>query len=118
MIVEDQSAAEAFLGDQVRSGSARPGEVVVTHISKVFLSDDFAFKLKRAVRFPYLDFSTATARLAACEREFALNRRTAPGLYRAVRRIVRTVEGTLAFDADGTLVDAVVEMRRFDQADL
>jgi uncharacterized protein len=118
VIVEDQSATEAFLGEQVRSGSARPGEVVATHISKVFLSDHFAYKLKRAVRFPYLDFSTATARLAACERELALNRRTAPGLYRAVRRIVRTMDGTLAFDADGTLVDAVVEMRRFDQADL
>jgi len=118
VIVEDQSATEAFLGEQVRSGSARPGEVVATHISKVFLSDHFAYKLKRAVRFPYLDFSTATARLAACERELALNRRTAPGLYRAVRRIVRTVDGTLAFDAAGTLVDAVVEMRRFDQADL
>jgi aminoglycoside phosphotransferase family enzyme/predicted kinase len=121
MIVEDQSATEAFLGGQARSGSAQPGEsspVVATHISKVFLSDHFAFKLKRAVRFPYLDFSTATARLAACERELALNRRTAPGLYRAVRRIVRTAEGALAFDADGTLVDAAVEMRRFDQADL
>ena len=118
MIVEDQSATEAFLGEQARSGSTRPGEVVATHISKVFLSDHSAFKLKRAVRFPYLDFSTATARLAACEQELALNRRTAPGLYLAVRRILRTAEGTLAFDAEGTLVDAVVEMRRFDQAEL
>jgi aminoglycoside phosphotransferase family enzyme len=118
MIIEDQSATEAFLGEQVRSASARPGKVVATHISKVFLSDHSAFKLKRAVRFPYLDFSTATARLGACERELALNRRTAPGLYRAVRRVVRTAEGSLAFTADGTLVDSVVEMRRFDQADL
>ena len=118
MIMEDQSATEAFLREQVRSASSRPGEVVATHISKVFLSDHSAYKLKRAVRFPYLDFSTATARLCACERELALNRRTAPGLHRAVRRIVRTAEGSLAFDADGTLVDSVVEMRRFNQAHL
>ena len=91
MIVEDQSATEAFLGEQARSGSARPGEVVATHISRVFLSDHFAYKLKRAVRFPYLYFSTATARLAAVlAGEFALNRSWTKNVLRSHQQDDRT----------------------------
>ncbi len=89
-----------------------------THISVVVLAGALAWKLKRAVRFPYLDFSTPELRLAACRRELELNRRTAPQLYRAVRRITRERDGTLAFDGAGELVDAVVEMNRFDDATL
>ena len=58
---------------------------VETHISIVFLTGDRAYKLKRAVRFPYLDFSTPALRAAACEAEVALNRRTAPDVM--VRRV-------------------------------
>ncbi len=67
---------------------------------------------------PYLDFSTPERRLAACEAEVALNRRTAPALYLGARRITNDPGGTLAFDGAGDLVDAVVEMRRFPEADL
>ncbi|PWB82667.1 MAG: aminoglycoside phosphotransferase, partial [Methylocystaceae bacterium] len=90
-------------------------ETIVTHISIVVLTTDRAFKLKRDVVFPYLDFHTPQIRLAMCEREFALNRRTAPTLYVAVRRVTRGADGALRFDGDGELVDAVVEMRRFEQ---
>lgn len=119
MIVEDQSECLAFLRDPATTG-APPATIAVveTHIAIVVLAGDRAFKLKRAVRLPYLDFSTAERRLAVCERELALNRRTAPGLYRAVRRVTRTAAGGLAFDGDGPLVDAVVEMARFDGRDL
>ncbi len=117
MIVEDQSRAEAFLKQQqARLDTTGNAAVVTTHISKVFLAGGRAFKLKRAVRFAYVDFSTPELRLAACERELALNRRTAPSLYLGVRRITRAADGTIDFDAGGTLIDAVVEMRRFDQA--
>ncbi len=116
---EGQRPVEDFLTrwqtSRALDGAAKP---VVTHISKIFLAGDRAMKLKRAVRFPYVDFSNAEARLADCEREFALNRRTAPNLYLGVHRIVRRPDGALAFDAEGSLVDAVVEMRRFAQDDL
>ena len=118
MTMQDQSDTEAFLSDRACLGSAARAEIVTTHISKVFVGEHAVFKLKRAVRFPYLDFSTPAARVSACERELALNRRTAPTLYRAVRRVVRTDEGALAFDSEGLLVDAVVEMSRFEQANL
>lgn len=89
-------------------------ETVTTHISVVLIGGDRAIKLKRAVRLGYVDFSTPERRLAACERELELNWRTAPMLYRRIRRIVRGPDGRLALDGEGPLVDAVVEMARFD----
>jgi aminoglycoside phosphotransferase family enzyme/predicted kinase len=89
-----------------------------THISVILIGTDRAIKLKRAVRLPYVDFSTPKRRLAACGRELELNRRTAPSLYRCVRKVVRRPDGGLALDGEGMLVDAVVEMARFDEEGL
>ncbi|HML28487.1 MAG TPA: AAA family ATPase [Hyphomicrobium sp.] len=110
MVTQDQSEAIAFL-----SGLSDEVERYDTHISIIILSGNRAYKLKRAVRFPYLNFSTAEQRLSACRKEFQLNRRTAPSLYIVVRRITREAGGRLTFDGSGEMVDAVVEMVRFDQ---
>jgi uncharacterized protein len=93
-------------------------ETAETHISIVFLAGDFAYKLKRAVKFPYLDFSTPGLRHAACEAEVTLNRRTAPQLYLEVRAISRRPDGSIGWGREGTPLDWVVVMRRFDQAKL
>lgn len=111
MIVEDQSEAMRFL-----AGMA--GERRETHLSEVFLAPDRAYKLKRAVRLPYADFSTPALRLAACQREVELNRAVAPDLYLGVRRLTRLPRGGLDLDGEGELADAVVEMRRFDESQL
>ena len=92
-------------------------ERIDTHISIVFLVGDRAYKLKRAVRFSYLDYSTTSNRERFCKAELELNRRTAPGIYLRVRPISRSANGSLCFD-HGTAVDWVLEMRRFSQADL
>ncbi|WP_425284073.1 AAA family ATPase [Hyphomicrobium facile] len=113
MARQDQSEVIAFL-----SSLSDVAERHDTHISIIILSGRRAYKLKRSVCFPYLDFSTAGQRLAACQRELELNRRTAPSLYVAVRRITREDGGRLTFDGSGELVDSVVEMVRFDQRDL
>ena len=81
----------------------------------MFLAGTRAWKLKRAVRYDYLDFSSAERRKPLCEAEVRLNRRTAPGLYRGVVAIVRTPDGALALGGAGVPVDWVVEMNRFDQ---
>jgi aminoglycoside phosphotransferase family enzyme/predicted kinase len=86
---------------------------VATHISIVLLGETRVYKLKRAVRLPYLDFSTPALRLGLCEREVELNKRFAPSLYLGVRRVTRETDGALALDGDGAFVDCVVEMRRF-----
>ena len=74
-----------------------------------------ALKVKRAVRFPFLDYSTLAKRKAACEAELDVNRRFAPALYRRVVPITRQLDGTLALDGDGTPVEWAVEMTRFDE---
>ena len=119
MIVEDQTEVEAFLQAWRPPGSApAQAQIITTHISKIFLAGDRALKLKRAVRYPYVDFSDAARRHAACVSEVRLNRRTAPTLYLGARTITRERDGRLAFDGAGPMVDAVVEMARFDQARL
>jgi uncharacterized protein len=114
---DDQQDVIAFLKDPSSYGEDLGCvEMIETHVSLVFLAGDRAYKLKRAVKYPYLDFSTAERRRAACEAELALNRRTAPALYLEVRSIFRTAAGRLSFSPLGTVLDRVVVMRRFDQA--
>ena len=93
-------------------------ERIDTHAAVVFLAGKYAFKIKRAVKLPYLDFSTLEKRRAVCEREVQINRRTAPDIYLGVVPIVRTGEGLLAIGGEGEPVEWAVKMRRFDQAEL
>jgi aminoglycoside phosphotransferase family enzyme/predicted kinase len=117
MIVEDQEEILAFLRNPASyGGTAGTVDEIVTHISAVFLAGDFVYKLKRAVRFNYIDYSTRERRAEACAAEVALNRRTAPSLYLGTRSIRRRFGGALGFEGEGPLVDTVVVMRRFDQA--
>lgn len=122
MIVEDQSDVVAFLRDAGSYGLTAPVETQIetieTHISRIFLVGDRAFKMKRAVKLPYVDFSIAERRLDACEKEVVFNSAGAPGLYLGIRRISRMPDGCLAFSDEGQLCDAVVEMQRFDQENL
>ncbi|MEX2452199.1 MAG: AAA family ATPase [Rhodospirillales bacterium] len=119
MIVEDQASVIAFLASPETFGS-EVDEVdrIETHISLVFLAGDRVFKLKRAVKFPYLDFSSADLRREACENEVRVNRRTAPDIYLGVVAVTRSGSGRLALGGDGEPVDWLVEMKRFDQGGL
>ncbi|MGE5269664.1 MAG: AAA family ATPase [Thiohalocapsa sp.] len=111
----------AFLRDPASYGPDFDAvDVIETHASLVFLAGAYAYKLKRAVKYPYLDFSTPALRQAACSAELRLNRRTAPQLYLEVRPIRRSPDGRLAWgrDPDAPPLDTVVVMRRFAQTDL
>jgi aminoglycoside phosphotransferase family enzyme/predicted kinase len=97
------------------AGEGPPAErVVETSIAWVFLYGDRVLKLKKAVDFGFLDFSTVEQRRWACERELAFNRETAPDLYRRVIAVTRRSGGGLRLGGEGEAVDWVVEMRRFD----
>ena len=113
---DDQRSTFAFL-EAIESYDERVDTIerIDTHASVVFLAGDHAYKLKRAVRFSYLDFSTVALREASCRAELALNGRTAPELYLSVRSITRTNDGHLSFDGAGETIDWVVVMVRFDQ---
>ena len=82
----------------------------------VFLAGDRALKIKRAVRFPFLDFSTLEKRKKACESEIAVNRDFAPAIYRGIVAITREGNGRLAIGGKGEPVEWAVEMRRFDES--
>ncbi len=90
-----------------------PVEIIVTHISRVFLAGDRVYKLKRAVALPYADFSTLEKRRAACETEIEINQRTAPSIYDRVIPVTREADGELALDGDGMPVEWLTGMRRF-----
>ena len=87
-------------------------QVVETHISWVFLTDRHAYKLKKPVKFDFLDFSTPELRKYACLNEVRLNRRLAPDVYLGVIRITQDSIGRLAMFGDGKPVDWLVHMRR------
>jgi uncharacterized protein len=117
MVTEDQTPIVKFL----ESPSAHDGaavERVETHASVVFLAGSRAWKLKRAVRYDYLDFSTVDRRKAMCEAELRINRRAAPALYRGLTPVTREPDGSLALGGSGTPVDWLIEMVRFDQEQL
>ena len=91
-------------------------EVKETHISIVFLTDHFAYKLKKPVRFDFLDFSTPELRRQACEDELNLNRRLASGIYQAV--VPLSVEdGHLVLGGQGEPVDWLVKMKRLNDSE-
>jgi len=88
-----------------------------THMSEVFLADGSAYKLKKPVRFPYLDFSTLDHRETACRAELRLNRRLAPDVYRDVVALTYSPSG-LAIGGSGEVVDWLVVMNRLDDAEM
>src|SRR6476659_6219399 len=74
-------------------------ERIETHASIVFLAGDFAYKVKRAVKYPFLDFSTLEKRHRACVNELRINRRMAPQLYLDLVRI--TIDSDRRFTLGG-----------------
>lgn len=92
-----------------------PGEKVThieTHASHVFLAGERAYKMKKPVRFTFLDFSTLEKRKAACTHELELNRRTAPEIYLGLVPVTRE-GGAFVLGGKGEPVEWLVEMKRF-----
>jgi len=98
-------------------------KLIETHISCVFVTAQYVYKLKRAVRYPYLDFSTLEKRKYFCEQEIKINKRTAPDLYLGVAAVVRHGDGFMIVDSaeideNDAVQDYLVKMRPFDEATL
>ncbi|HVO01752.1 MAG TPA: hypothetical protein VMT54_06090 [Candidatus Cybelea sp.] len=87
-------------------------EVIETHMSWVFLAGHYAYKLKKPVRYDFLDFSTVELRKRSCQEELRLNRRLAPKVYLAVVPLAMNPWGNLKIDGPGPAVDWLVKMQR------
>ncbi len=94
-----------------------PVQVIQTHISTVFLSGPFAYKVKRPVQFEFLDFSTLSQRRHYCLLELERNRAYAPALYLEVVPIRFGAHG-FSLGEHGKIVEHAVKMRRFDERNL
>ncbi len=108
-----QEAVFHFLADPATHGGAAVKRIN-THAASVFLAGPNAYKVKRAVRFPFLDFSTLDKRKAALESEIAANRPFAPDLYLEVLPIVQR-DGALALGGEGSVIEWALKMHRFDE---
>ena len=109
---EDQSEVIACLADPATHSGAQV-ERIDTHSAHVFLAGDTAWKMKRAVKYDYLDFSTLAKRKAILDRELSLNAPAAPSIYRRVVPVTREPGGALALGGAGAPVEYALEMRRF-----
>jgi len=130
-VPETQAGVVRLLADpRCYSGTVARVERHDTHAAMVFLAGTRAYKVKRAVSYPYLDFGTLERRIAVCRAEIARNRRTAPALYLGLCPIRQGGDGALYLGnliaepesgdalAGDDLVEVAVVMRRFDQAAL
>ena len=100
------------LRSSLEARDGRPVRLVETHISWVLLADSLAYKLKKPVRLPFLDFTTLASRRRFCEEELRLNRRLAPSLYLDVVDVCDSPAGPM-FGGAGRVLDVAVRMRRF-----
>jgi|TARA_R100000005_G_scaffold96505_1_gene83976 aminoglycoside phosphotransferase family enzyme/adenylate kinase family enzyme len=114
-----QQKVIAFLSDPA-SYPNPPQEVETheTHGAMVFLAGEHAYKIKKPVKLPYLDFSTLAKREAICRRELEINLPAAPGLYLGLIPITQQQDGSLALNGPGEPVEWALHMQRFDQTDL
>lgn len=110
----EQEAVFRFLADPATHGLQAPVERVDTAGAVVFLAGADVYKVKRAVKFPFMDLSTLEKRREACEAEIMVNRENAPGVYLGAAPIVRTAGG-LVIGGDGEVVEWACHMRRFDE---
>jgi uncharacterized protein len=113
-VVEDQSEVIAFL-----EAHLSPVKRIDTHGAVVFLAGARAYKLKRAVKFPYMDFSTVERRAAMCAAEIEINRRLAPEIYLGTAAVRRGRDGKPALGEVGEAAEAAIDwlvvMHRFDE---
>jgi len=113
---QSQNEALAFLSALPSDDPDRPeARRIDTHANIVFLIGHRAYKVKRAVRFPFLDYSTLPLREEACKAEITCNKPNAPQIYRRAVAVTRDETGALALDGTGEPIEWVVEMNRFER---
>ncbi|MBU0589609.1 MAG: AAA family ATPase [Gammaproteobacteria bacterium] len=106
---------QALLAPGLYPGKVHEVTLIETHISWVLLAGEYAYKIKKPVKLPFLDFSTLALRQQFCETELQLNRRFAPELYLDVEAITGKPEHPV-WGGEGAPIEYAVKMRRFDEA--
>jgi hypothetical protein len=117
LVTEQPPLAQGLLNPAAYPFSCQLVELVETHISWVFLTGDFAYKVKKPVNLGFLDFSTLELRRHYCREELRLNSRLAKEIYIEVVPITGTPEAPQV-EGQGEPIDWAVKMHQFDQSQL
>ncbi len=121
-IKEIVAEAEQFVAGGMNEGkieqlrkSLGNAELVTTHISWVLLGKEFVYKIKRPVKFSFLDFTTPEKRKLFCDEEVRLNKRLSPDVYIGVVPLTMAQDGTLMLGGSGRTMDYAVKMKKLPQ---
>ncbi|MEO1115100.1 MAG: AAA family ATPase [Pseudomonadota bacterium] len=113
---QSQNSVFQFFEEMASNGPKTPGfERIDTHANVIFLSGGLAYKIKRAVTYPFLDYSTLALREEACKAEITFNKPNAPQVYREAVPVTRDADGRLTLGGSGEPVEWVVVMNRFER---
>ena len=108
-----KQAVDALLNPETYPENPGEIELIQTHISFVFLTRNFVYKMKKAVNFGFLDFSTLEKRRFFCEKELKLNRRLCPDVYLEVVAINKS--NIIKINGDGETIEYALKMKRLPQ---
>jgi len=104
----------AFLNPEFYDHSVDHIELIETHISWVFLTGRFAYKIKKPVDFGFLNFTSLEQRKFYCQQELVLNKRFAPQIYLEVLPITES-ENNISLSGQGKVIDYAIKMLQFEQ---
>ena len=108
----EQRFVRSLLKPSAYAESTSTVELIQTHVSYIFLTDDHAYKVKKPVDFGFLNFATLDRRRFYCDEEVRLNRRLCPSIYLGVMEVRETAAGGAAFFGEGPVIDYAVKMKR------
>ncbi len=111
----DKNQIKSIIGNCSFPGKCENSELVETHISWIILAEDFAYKIKRPVKFSFLDFSTLEKRKHFCEEELKLNRRMEPEMYLDVLPVTSDLKIT-GGGQSAEIIDYALKMKRMDNS--
>ncbi|HYG88352.1 MAG TPA: hypothetical protein VD978_19085 [Azospirillum sp.] len=114
----EEAAKVTFLSSPDAYAGRPEVAVIESSMSWVFLAGTLAFKMKKPIRRPFLDYTSLTARQRSCEQEVVLNRRLAPDVYHGVAPLIQTAPGRFRIGGEGRLVETLVKMRRLPPEDM
>src|SRR4030042_1438158 len=109
--------ASLLMNPKVYDEIVKDVKMVQTHISWIFLTDKYVYKIKKPVHFPFLDFTTLEKRKFYCEKELELNRRLAPDMYLEVVPI-NEFGGEIKINGRGETIEYAVKMRELPQENM
>lgn len=112
--MSESALIEAFKNPAVYPHAIERLEIITTHISWVILTGTYAYKIKRPVKYSFVDYSSLENRKAYCEKEFAFNQSLASKVYKAVLPIRQTANGPSLL-GDGPIIDYALQMLEFPQ---